>query len=877
MPQLQPDPTDLTNALLLRILQNDTSFGGADPLTPVMVIHASIVTTQCILFVSLAVTLFVAFVAVLGKQWILYYTRGTTWGNIADRGKERQVKLTGLQKWGLHFIMESLPVMLQFALLLFGVALAVFLWELNVSVAEVALVATPIGVVFYIFITVVATIYSDCPFQTPLSTMLPKVQPWTKEFKVLARVWLRRRITRAWAVFESLRLRMKNATEGSFLWNSAGRVFNSCTGGTNITDHAGEDAHNNGQPYIDGTNTIDHAGEDTHNNDQSKTLSDPAFWRDSPIFASPIPKDVGAYAGFWLLENSTDFSAASSVAAVFSEFQLPSHHRSTTALIRLRDTYMECFRAPEFKNHNRLKALQSAAAYYVLYHAQLTWTASSPLELGVTNLPPDLPPDLFLHAHSEEWHGDDVFKYLLHLKDRSEPGTSARFLSYIAPYWFCGDSDSNIRSRPSRLRILFELTKVLEESGTLDDVTVTDCILCVGAAMDFPLHPEDLIRVDKRCVLFPFALTVVLIGGSYCIVLTFKMVVEHIHTMVLNRGNQLHDASTALKILIYLVEKIQFRAFGASWATKLLQRAALANMDDETFTLFLRLLTRGREEGASTEVETQPTHPELALFAKISQDVRAYSNKADVFEDEAVYDGLIAMKDIPQLGSYHPDDDFLEALSEAMKNGKPFRVRQAAYDVILAAQEWLTSAELRGTLMRLGFPRQLHSVVLETGLSDQQRPFLGMMEILSEDRFWRPYLRGAMEIWFPFRRKGPKQVLQILARVGELPLPAYDDSNPPALDKFIEKLVEDEWAGVPGRPVMNLTADFLEPLAEVTKQLEELLFTEDGRKAILAVVWHVIPSLEKRRDGDYKGPENVRHIVDDLLEKLREQEQSFIR
>ena len=237
-------------------MQNDTSFGGADPLAPVTVISTSIVTTQSILFTSLAVTLFVAFVAVLGKQWILYYIRGTTWGNIVDRGKERQVKLTGLQKWGLHFIMESLPVMLQFALLLFGAALAVFLWELNASVAEVALVDTPIGVAFYIFITVVATIYSDCPFQTPLSIMLPKVQPWTKEFKALARVWLRRRITRARAALESLRLRIKDVTERSFPRNSVGRMFGSCTNVTNTTDHAGENTHNNGQP---------------------KTLSNPAF------------------------------------------------------------------------------------------------------------------------------------------------------------------------------------------------------------------------------------------------------------------------------------------------------------------------------------------------------------------------------------------------------------------------------------------------------------------------------------------------------------------------------------------------------------------------------------------------------------------------
>ena len=268
----------------------------------------------------------------------------------------------------------------------------------------------------------------------------------------------------------------------------------------------------------------------------------------------------------------------------------------------------------------------------------------------------------------------------------------------------------------------------------------------------------------------------------------------------------------------------------------------------------------------------ETTAPEPTLFVKISQNVQTCSSQADGWEDEAVYGGLLAMRDIPQLGLYLPGSDFLDTLSEAMKKGKSFRVRKAAYDIILAAQKgWLKSAELRETLKHLEFPRQLHSVVLETGRSDQQRSFLGMMEILSEDRFWHPYLRGAMEIWFPFRHGGPKQVLQILTHVGELSLPAYGGSNPLPLDKFIEKLVEDEWAGVPGRRMMNLTADLLGPLAEVTKQLKELLFTEGGRKAVLAVVGHVIPSLEKRRDGVYNGPgEDVCRIVDDLLEKLRE-------
>ena len=96
-----------------------------------------------------------------------------------------------------------------------------------------------------------------------------------------------------------------------------------------------------------------------------------------------------------------------------------------------------------------------------------------------------------------------MLEHILHVKDRSEPVMSARFLSYIAPYWFCGDSNSTIISRPSRLRTLWNLMRVLEEPRMLNPATLADCILCAGAAMDFPLHPEDLIRVDKRCVPFP--------------------------------------------------------------------------------------------------------------------------------------------------------------------------------------------------------------------------------------------------------------------------------------------------------------------------------------------------------------------------------------
>jgi hypothetical protein len=59
------------------------------------------------------------------------------------------------------------------------------------------------------------------------------------------------------------------------------------------------------------------------------------------------------------------------------------------------------------------------------------------------------------------------------------------------------------------------------------------------------------------------------------------------------------------------------------------------------------------------------------------------------------------------------------------KGDKPFRVRKAAYDIVLVARDgWLKSPDLRQTLESLDFPRKLHSVVIETGRSDHQRSFL---------------------------------------------------------------------------------------------------------------------------------------------------------
>ena len=155
---------------------------------------------------------------------------------------------------------------------------------------------------------------------------------------------------------------------------------------------------------------------------------------------------------FWLLENSTDFSAANAFAPVFSQFQWPSHYPSVTALIRLRDTCVECFRAHDPTKSTCIEALRTTTAYYALYHAQLIWSTWKSLEVEVEKLPPDLPLDLLIYQREDERDGGDILEHLhVDAGDRSEPAKSARFLSYIAPYWFCGGPDGAIRFRPNPL------------------------------------------------------------------------------------------------------------------------------------------------------------------------------------------------------------------------------------------------------------------------------------------------------------------------------------------------------------------------------------------------------------------------------------------
>ena len=149
----------MNNSLFPNIDPGSISWTGPPP---------EIVTVQSLLYASLAISLFAAFLAMLGKQWVARYLRNRG-GSAADKSRDRQRKLDALETWHFHLVIESLPVMLQLALLLLACALSLYLWAINRTVARVILAFTAFGVISYVFFTLAATVYYDCPYQTPPS------------------------------------------------------------------------------------------------------------------------------------------------------------------------------------------------------------------------------------------------------------------------------------------------------------------------------------------------------------------------------------------------------------------------------------------------------------------------------------------------------------------------------------------------------------------------------------------------------------------------------------------------------------------------------------------------------------------------------------
>ncbi|KAG9041635.1 hypothetical protein FS837_011941 [Tulasnella sp. UAMH 9824] len=143
LPLMSSDPADDTNALLRDILLNLAS--GRNDSLPTLNSFPSetfspsgtILTVNVLFSVSLTFAIISSLLAVLGRQWLVYYRKRT--GGGPERQRWEQLKrFLGAERWRLEWILDDfLPSLLQIGLIIFCISLTIYLNTLHTMLSNI--------------------------------------------------------------------------------------------------------------------------------------------------------------------------------------------------------------------------------------------------------------------------------------------------------------------------------------------------------------------------------------------------------------------------------------------------------------------------------------------------------------------------------------------------------------------------------------------------------------------------------------------------------------------------------------------------------------------------------------------------------------------
>ncbi|KAG9008425.1 hypothetical protein FRB90_008889 [Tulasnella sp. 427] len=173
LPQLSADAADDTNALLFQIIlgANGTIKSPEDLPSASFSPPQGLLQINILFSVSLTLALLTSFLAVLGQQWLVYYRKRSGGGPESQRWEQLR-RYLGAKRWKLELVLDDiLPSMIQIALVIFCVGLALYLSKLSITLLYAIMV--PIGIIGGMIAAM--AIFSGwdrwCPFHTPLSNV----------------------------------------------------------------------------------------------------------------------------------------------------------------------------------------------------------------------------------------------------------------------------------------------------------------------------------------------------------------------------------------------------------------------------------------------------------------------------------------------------------------------------------------------------------------------------------------------------------------------------------------------------------------------------------------------------------------------------------
>ncbi|KAG8737066.1 hypothetical protein FRC12_017276 [Ceratobasidium sp. 428] len=122
-------------------------------------------------FISLALALSAALIAMLSKEWLTAYLSSRP-RHAYSHALLRQSRMEGLDRWWALHIISLLPSLLHLSLLLFSVGLVLYLWMLDKAIAIVIAVVTGLTATFYGTTAILGAIHDYCPYVTQISGYL---------------------------------------------------------------------------------------------------------------------------------------------------------------------------------------------------------------------------------------------------------------------------------------------------------------------------------------------------------------------------------------------------------------------------------------------------------------------------------------------------------------------------------------------------------------------------------------------------------------------------------------------------------------------------------------------------------------------------------
>ncbi|KAI9439621.1 hypothetical protein H4582DRAFT_1538334 [Lactarius indigo] len=176
-PNLQQDPNVITQSLLSQISQQLPNASGSDnsgiSSRSSFVPPRSVVFINSVWFLSLVLSLISALLATLFQQWAHRYLHAIRRNHAPHvRAHIREYFAQGARKFGVFGLVEALPLLLLVSVHLFFAGLVAFAFRANHTVAYFTVAIVGFCALSFIAITLMPFIFNDCPYYTPLTSLL---------------------------------------------------------------------------------------------------------------------------------------------------------------------------------------------------------------------------------------------------------------------------------------------------------------------------------------------------------------------------------------------------------------------------------------------------------------------------------------------------------------------------------------------------------------------------------------------------------------------------------------------------------------------------------------------------------------------------------